>query len=167
MLPLAAVLTFAGVALMANAVLKIMRFESFVEAVNGYAPTARPAFVAATWAASEAAAALFLVTPLWFRVVPAAWLMGAATGGLARRARQGQDHDCGCTSRARRVSPAVVRNNCLLITALLSAQGVWGGWGSLGLALAGALVLFQIGFLAVGSDNDNRRSPGTALLRRS
>jgi hypothetical protein len=153
MLPLALVLSAVGLGLLANGLLKVLRFDSFVEAVTRYAPTARPSLVAAAWAASEMAAAVFLLTPLWFRVIPTAWLMAAATGGLTRRLSQGEAHDCGCTSRTRKVSPAVVRNNSVLLVSLLIAQGFWGGAASLGAGLVGALVLFQLGFLAVGSDH--------------
>lgn len=166
MLPLAVLLTLAGVALLANAALKIMRFESFVEAVTRYAPSARPSLVAAAWAGAEMTAAVVLVTPLWCRAVPAAWVIGAATGGLARRTRQGQDHDCGCSSRARKIAPTVVRNNCLLLSAVLAGQGAWGGARSAGLGIAGALILFQIGFLAVGSDHGEPPSSRVGLLSR-
>lgn len=165
MLPLAVALTLAGLALLANAMLKLVHFSSFVDAVARYAPTARPYLVAVGWTASEALAAILLLTPLWFRAIPAAWLIAGATGGLARRASQGAAHDCGCTRRSKKISPAAVRNNLVLLALCLVAQAYWAGAASLGIALTGTLAVGAIAFLTVGSDRTTRRSRHRTFLQ--
>jgi hypothetical protein len=155
MLPLALILTAVGLALLANAVLKVVHFESFVESVAHYAPTVHPRLVAVVWTTWEVTGAVLLVTPTWYRVVPAAWLLAAATGGLARRASQGATHDCGCTARARKVGRTVIRNNLALLAGLLITHALWAGLSSLGIAMGGGMALFVLALFTVGSDKNS------------
>ena len=155
-------LTVTGAFLAWNGIRKIFGFAEFASAVEDYAPRARGAGIARIWVAFEIAAGLALVVPFPHRAVLATAALSAATGAVARRASQGERHDCGCAAglTTRSTSPRAVAGNCVVIGALAALAYAGTPAIETGAALAGAMLGgFVFGFAAVGGDAQTDVSP--------
>ncbi len=161
---MSSLLAIAGaLALLRAAGVKAARLEEFRRVFSAYDPMVHPRFAAPLWIVAEVVAAGALLVAWEWRYLPAAVVVGIATGAVSRRLLQGASHDCGCGGAAHSISSRILVRNGALVVAAAVLTFVDAGAANARTLLLAASIGALAGFASVGHSRASSAEP----LRRT